>query len=63
MPAEQARQIPLGSQARIHPDTNDFAIPAKVSFVSPMRSLPRRGETRSERDKLVFRVRLRIRKA
>ena len=61
VPAEQARQIPLGSQARIQFDTNDFAIPAKVSFVSPdAQFTPKQVETRSERDKLVFRVRLRI---
>lgn len=62
VPAQQANRIPLGSQARIQFDAGvDFAIPAKVSFVSPdAQFTPKSVETRSERDKLVFRVRLRV---
>lgn len=61
LPLEQAMRVPIGSQARIQFDGADFAIPAKVSFVSPEAQFtPKQIETRSERDKLVFRVKLRI---
>ena len=61
VPAQQASRIALGSQARIQLDAVDFAVPAKVSFVSPdAQFTPKSVETRSERDKLVFRVRLRV---
>ena len=61
LPAEQAMRLPIGSQARIQFDGTDFAVPAKVSFVSPEAQFtPKQVETRSERDKLMFRVKLRI---
>lgn len=61
LPSEQTMRVPIGSQARIQLDGADFAIPAKVSFVSPdAQFTPKSVETRSERDKLVFRVKLRI---
>lgn len=61
LPADQAMRVPLGSQARIQFDGADFAVPAKASFVSPEAQFtPKQVETRSERDKLVFRVKLRI---
>lgn len=61
LPLEQAMRVPIGSQARIQFDGADFAIPAKVSFVSPEAQFtPKQIETRSERDKLVFRIKLRI---
>ncbi len=61
LPLQQAMQVPVGSQARIQFDGTDFAVPAKVSFVSPdAQFTPKQVETRSERDKLVFRVKLRI---
>ncbi len=61
LPLEQAMRVPIGSQARIQFDGADFAIPAKVSFVSPdAQFTPKQVETRSERDKLVFRVKLRV---
>lgn len=61
LPSEQAMRVPMGSQARIQPDGADFAVPATVSFVSPEAQFtPKQVETRSERDKLVFRVKLRI---
>lgn len=61
LPSEQVMRVPIGSQARIVPDGADFAIPAKVSFVSPEAQFtPKQVETRSERDKLMFRVKLRI---
>lgn len=61
LPLQQAMQVPIGSQARIQFDGTNFAVPAKVSFVSPdAQFTPKQVETRSERDKLVFRVKLRI---
>ena len=43
------------------PDGADFAIPATVSFVSPEAQFtPKQVETRSERDKLMFRVKVQI---
>jgi HlyD family secretion protein len=61
LPSEQVMRVPIGSQARILPDGADFAVPAKVSFVSPEAQFtPKQVETRSERDKLMFRVKLRI---
>ncbi|WP_191487471.1 HlyD family secretion protein [Pseudomonas sp. FEN] len=61
LPSEQVMRIPIGSQARIQFDGADFAVPAKVSFVSPEAQFtPKQVETRSERDKLMFRVKLRI---
>ncbi|ACM39502.1 HlyD family secretion protein (plasmid) [Allorhizobium ampelinum S4] len=61
LPLEQAMRVPIGSQARIQFDGADFAIPAKVSFVSPEAQFtPKQVETRNERDKLVFRLKLRV---
>lgn len=61
LPSAQAMQVPIGSQARIQFDGADFAVPAKVSFVSPEAQFtPKQVETRSERDKLMFRVKLRV---
>lgn len=59
--ATQASRVPLGSQARILVDGSEIAIPAKVSFVSPEAQFtPKQVETQSEREKLVFRVKLRL---
>jgi len=61
LPLAQAMRVPIGSQARIQFDGVDVAIPAKVTFVSPEAQFtPKQIETRSERDKLVFRVKLRV---
>lgn len=61
LPAELAMRVPIGSQARIQLDGADFAVPARVSFVSPEAQFtPKQVETRSEREKLMFRVKLRI---
>jgi HlyD family secretion protein len=61
LPSEQIIRLALGSTARIQPDGTDFALPAKVSFVSPEAQFtPKQVETRSERDKLMFRVKLRV---
>ena len=57
----QAHHVAIGAQARIKLDILDFAIPATVSFVSPESQFtPKQVETQSERDKLMFRVKVRI---
>lgn len=61
LPSAQVMRVAIGSQARIQFDGADFAVPARVSFVSPEAQFtPKQIETRSERDKLMFRVKLRI---
>ena len=60
LPSQQAIRLAVGSPARIVPDGTDVAVPARVSFVSPdAQFTPKQVETRSERDKLMFRIRLR----
>lgn len=62
LPALEAGRVPLGAEARIVLDVlPDYAIPAEVSFVSPEAQFtPKQVETVEEREKLVFRVRVRI---
>lgn len=61
LPSAQAYLTPIGSQARVKLDIIDVAIPAQVSFVSPESQFtPKQVETQSERDKLMFRVKVRI---
>lgn len=62
LPAREAGLLPIGTEARIVLDAlPDFAIPATVSFVSPEAQFtPKQVETLSEREQLVFRVRVRI---
>ena len=61
MPAAVAHRLAIGSDARIMIDGADFAIPAKVSFVSPEAQFtPKQVETASEREKLMFRVKVRV---
>lgn len=62
LPARDAGLLPIGTEARIVLDAlPDYAIPAHVSFVSPEAQFtPKQVETMSEREKLVFRVRVRI---
>jgi HlyD family secretion protein len=62
LPALEAGKIKVGADARIlldaYPDT---PIPAKVSFLaSQAQFTPKTVETQSERDKLMFRIRVRI---
>lgn len=62
LPSEQAAGIKTGAEARI---TVDFApgraAPAYVSFVSPEAQFtPKQVETKSERDKLMFRVKIKV---
>lgn len=61
LPNDQTALLRLGAEARIKLDGVDVAIPAYVSFISPEAQFtPRQIETRSERDKLMFRVKLRV---
>lgn len=61
IPAHQAHRIAIGSEARIKLDITEFALPAKVTFVSPVSQFtPRQVETESERLDLMFRVRVRV---
>ncbi len=60
LPARQAHLVNVGSEARIRLDIWDFGIPATVGFVSPESQFtPKQVETSSERDKLMFRVKVR----
>jgi len=60
LPAEQASQLKVGSDARITLDhAPGRAVAGSVSFVSPEAQFtPKQVETRSERDKLMFRVKI-----
>lgn len=62
LPAADAGRLALGAEARIVLDVlPDYAIPAVVSFVSPEAQFtPKQVETLEEREKLVFRVRVRV---
>ncbi|MEO1138205.1 MAG: HlyD family efflux transporter periplasmic adaptor subunit [Pseudomonadota bacterium] len=62
LPAGDAGLLPIGAEARIILDVlPDYTIPAVVSFVSPEAQFtPKQVETLDEREKLVFRVRVRI---
>lgn len=62
LPSSKAGSVTVGTDARIVLDAApDISIPAKVSFVSPRAQFtPKEVETRSEREKLMFRVKLRI---
>ena len=61
LPTDKAGQVALGAEARIVLDAlAEQAIPATVSFVAPKAQFtPREVETRSEREKLMFRNKLR----
>ena len=61
LPADQAMRTGLGAEARIHLDSIPYAIPAYVSFVSPEAQFtPKQVETAEEREKLMFRVKVRL---
>ena len=62
LPAEQAAAIKVGAEARITLDYRPNAsAPASVSFVSPEAQFtPKQVETQSEREKLMFRVKLQV---
>jgi HlyD family secretion protein len=62
LPTAEAGKVKVGADARIVLDAYpDHPIPAKVSFVaSQAQFTPKTVETQTERDKLMFRIRMRI---
>ena len=62
LPTLQAGRLRIGDEARIVLDAiPEYVIPATVSFVSPEAQFtPKEVETRTEREKLMFRVKVRI---
>jgi HlyD family secretion protein len=62
LPTTEAGKVKIGADARIVLDAYpDHPIPAKVSFVaSQAQFTPKTVETKTERDKLMFRIRVRI---
>ncbi|WP_334147197.1 HlyD family secretion protein [Hyphomicrobium sp.] len=61
LPAGQAHRVSIGSEARIKLDILDFALPGTVTFVSPESQFtPKQVETSSEREKLMFRVKIAV---
>jgi HlyD family secretion protein len=62
LPTAEVGKAKIGNDARIVLDARpDLAIPAKVIFIADQAQFtPKSVETRSERDKLMFRVRVRI---
>jgi HlyD family secretion protein len=62
LPTEQAGKVRFGDDARIVLDAYpNIAIPAKVTFIATQAQFtPKTVETQSERDKLMFRIRLQI---
>jgi HlyD family secretion protein len=62
LPTAQIGRLLIGNEARIVLDAvPDYVIPARVSFISAEAQFtPREVETRSEREKLMFRVKVKI---
>jgi HlyD family secretion protein len=62
LPSQQAASVKIGAEARITVDAiPKRAIPGQVSFVSPEAQFtPKQVETKSEREKLMFRVKIQI---
>ena len=62
LPTKYAARLAIGADARIVLDgLPDRVIPARVSFVAPRAQFtPKEVETRSEREKLMFRVKVKI---
>lgn len=62
LPTSQIGEIDYGTEARIVLDAlPDIAIPAKVTFISPKAQFtPKQIETKDEREKLMFRVKVTI---
>ena len=62
LPTAEAGRVRIGSEARIVLDAYpDHVIPAKVVFIaSQAQFTPKTVETKAERDKLMFRIRVRI---
>jgi HlyD family secretion protein len=62
LPTAEAGKARIGNDARIVLDARpDLAIPAKITFIADQAQFtPKSVETKTERDKLMFRVRVRI---
>jgi HlyD family secretion protein len=62
LPAEQAARLQIGAEARIAVDfAPDRPVAGHVSFVSPEAQFtPKQVETRSERERLMFRVKIQV---
>jgi HlyD family secretion protein len=62
LPTEHAGRVAYGAEARMVLDAlPDFVLPATVSFVSPEAQFtPKEVETRTEREKLMFRFKVKI---
>jgi HlyD family secretion protein len=62
LPADIAGRVAIGAQARIVLDAQpQQPIPAQVSFVSARAQFtPKQVETKNERERMVFRVKLRV---
>jgi len=62
LPTLEAGKVKFGNEARIVLDAYpDYAIPAKVSFIATQAQFtPKTVETESERDKLMFRIRVHL---
>ena len=62
LPTEEAGRVKVGTDARIVLDAYpEHPIPARVSFIaSQAQFTPKTVETKTERDKLMFRIRVRI---
>jgi HlyD family secretion protein len=60
LPTEEAGRVGIGAEARIVLDAvPDLVLPAVVSFVAPEAQFtPKEVETRKEREKLMFRVKV-----
>jgi HlyD family secretion protein len=62
LPATEAGRVALGAQARLVLDAApEYVVPAEVSFVAPRAQFtPKQVETRTVRETLAFRVKVRI---
>ena len=62
LPSRQAARVDMGADARIVLDAApEYAVRAEVSFISPEAQFtPKQVETQSERDKLMFRIKLQV---
>jgi len=62
LPSEQAASVKVGAEGRITLDYDaERSVAANVSFVSPEAQFtPKQVETQSEREKLMFRVKIRV---
>jgi HlyD family secretion protein len=62
LPSRQVGKVVIGSEARIKLDAvPEYTLPATVSFIAPEAQFtPREVETRTEREKLMFRLKVKI---